>query len=174
MKGKRLKYDFNPNRIPRGGPAPDVECPLQGGDFVSFVECLECEYHLDILESDLDYCLIEKQEKEERSRKEQDEIDRESAVQDARMAEDDRKMREEMAEMRDEQEKNRKKWMKEYEKQENEDKKKEEEWNEMTRKFLADLYGEETVEWLENIESDGNFNKEDDEEEEDEEDWVDW
>ena len=36
---------FNPKRLPitRGGPPPDVECPLQCGYCVSFSDCLDCD-----------------------------------------------------------------------------------------------------------------------------------
>ena len=170
MRYKPLKYDFRLKRIPRRGSPPDVECPLQGGSYVSFEECLDCEYHLDILESDLEYCLIEKREKEEQSRKEQEEIDREAAEWQAQREEEDRKMREEMTAMRNEMEENRKKWQKEYQKEQEEYEKLQEEWREMDRKRLVSLYGEELIESCERademMKSDDNEKENDDDEDE--------
>ena len=177
MKGKRLKYDFNPYRIPRGGTPPDVECPLQGGGLVSFEECLSCDqFNHD--EDGTSHCLIIEEEQREGIRKQEEEFERRAAEWDAQQEKEDRKMREEMAAMNEQMEKNAKKWQKEYEKQEEEDRKRKKEWEEMDRRALVDSFGSEMANWLgEQEQKEKGLKEESEEDEEDDEDdgeWGDW
>jgi hypothetical protein len=174
---KRLPGELNIHRIPRGGPPPDVECPLQGGDYVSFESCFDCEYYNDDFGNRSSHCRIEEEEEKERMARNQEELDREVAERDAKWEEEDRKMRAEMADLRDEMERDSKKWEKEYKKQEKEYKKLEEERKAMERESFVKLYGEREVEWVEKVmekmKNDWNYDdeREDKEEEDNGEDW---
>jgi hypothetical protein len=182
MKGKRLKYDVNPLRIPRGGPVPEIECPLLGGDYVSFEDCLACD-QFDDDENSTSHCLIKEEERREGIRKQEEEFSRRAAEWDVLREKEDRKMRKELAAINEEIEKNSEKWQQEYEKQEEENKKRVQEWDEMTRQSLVDVHGREMTDWLEQmdekekeledeeVEEDEEEEEEDDADDDDEENW---
>ena len=98
---KRLPGEPNIHRIPRryGFPPPE-ECPLYGGEEVSFLDCLECEFYADFDMHEFSHCGI-KEEKENRrrakvmeeERREQKRFEREIAERDSRWKEKDRKMK---------------------------------------------------------------------------------
>lgn len=181
MRYKPLKYDFRLNRIPRRG-APPEDCPLTGGEEVSFLDCLECEYFIDFETHEYSHCGIKEEEEKRRhakemevKRREEEKFEREIAERDAKSEEEDRKMREEMSDLRDEMKKNREKWEKEYEKEQEEYEKKEEERKDMERRSLTQLFGEDLVEsserFIERMGSGKSKDEEENEEDDDEEVW---